>query len=1757
MPKNVATPKQEGGGGYTFEDKVAATYLLRMLNGMCPLNVEAGQIESVRFQKRVDGWFLDDLVLFLRGIDGCRNVLAISLKSNEQITKNGFPADFTKTIWEQSLHIETQEFNIDRDYLALATSPLDTAVKKGWDGLLTKAIDSDAMAFANRISTTKYSNDIERAIFCSLHCPDSVDSSKTPTDTANLLKRLRHLQFDFSSEPSTDESYCISRCVELLRDGGPAEASSLWEHLKQIARRFDTSGGDLTRSQLADLLRKIFSLNEFSNYVSDWRKLANDFTNQTELVRDKLAGKLQLSRSDLETQMCEHRATALVGASGSGKTVIAKQIACNVATNGHAVWLTPSELNTNKLSVQFADLGLLHSFSELIAQPITHNGVIVIDGCERLNQTGLTNLAVLLRRAKIESESTPWSFVFTCGVDFWGDTFRALQREYGAGIRINVKTIEFQFDNHRSVVAEAFPNLSRMLQRSHLAPVFSNLKILDLVLSNIRDDTDTAAWIGETNILDWCWSHIVDVGPVGSARSRFIQKLACVEADQFLPAVPIGEFDSDECRLSVDLMTEQVIWNRDEKFGFEHDLWGDWARTRFLLSHQHKVATLAQQKVLNPRWHRAIRLYGLRLLENRSHDIGLWRQLLSSLSMNEKHTVESDLILESVVFAANAEVQLQSAWSTLCESEGKLLNRLLTRFLHVATLPDPVYSSMSDNAATAALHRYPFWPLWLPVLRVLFLNRADVIRLSTDQATQIADLWLKNSGENWPLRDEAGQILLDATTHIINEIKEKAWRAEHELSRKVFSRLLTAASVHPEKVANLALLLVERREDSLFPVDAVEEAGETREEEEMAAFLNPWRGPLADPWPDGPLRRVNREVHEGFLDSSDPLQYLFAVNPNAAKEVLLALLIREPLPTMSHRDFLGMGLDKFLHVETEPDWQPAMFFHGPFLSFLRTDQEKAIDTIITLTNFVTQRLVDNRDDPPPPVCALVLGEKIDYLGSNDAYYWYRDSVHAPNVIVPALMALERWLYLCLEQEKSIKLAIRQILQTSRSTALLGVLATVGRKHPELFKDELRDLVPLWQLQVWEENRNQQLESLLGMTMMQWTRWGEDIFNMVRDWHALDHRKKPLGDILFKLFVTDEEFRLHMKDVQCLWNGQLGQLGQSNDAKCLENITLRFDEKNWTARKIENGIALEFVEPEEKTQRLAAEREANERHIEVLTFPLSCRKMIDARKKLDAIELERVWQRLQRIGDNAEQARISGDTPEDAILGGIAVLYVLDREWTEADTEREKWCGKQFMKVINSPPPHPQFHIAESISNYHWNNFAAMMLPQLLTEDQSFEGLRALCADFALAFNYSVIQDLMTFAFEYRADLKDDFNRLQHLILVSSGIRNVNVVTHGGNSYWACPEIKFDIGSRFNELIDAFARSILPTELPRLYDVAEEATDTIVEMVSRQHKITYDEPSSDATQSAIAKRIKRGWGFEPFHVKAGFSWLERLDTETDPKKRARWIATIENILHGFLRPLGGIEEALFDDEDHNSCFAVPGEWVTWIFDLVASVIPKLEPHETARKLWEPILTFGLDRVHWLNSFISAWFIHGLKVKGGEEMFFSEWKEMIAFAWSRENWRRSEVRSHHSDDELFRHLMGFSNFGYGYLKDVKYRLFIAGMKPEFDKWTDEFFPHPEATSYFARFLTWPSAEDYLRDGVRRLAEASTKFEDWHWREFYHLDSALLDLLEHDWAINSRLIKNDTNIRQDFSIILKTMSDRQIPRAMELQDIMARSV
>ncbi len=652
MAKQVATPKQEGGGGYSFEDKVAATFLLKLLSGDPPLEVQAGCVQSLSFQKRVDGWHLDDLVLTLRDLHGKLASFALSVKSTPYISKSGFPAEFTTAVWEQAQHVGGVRFDIACDYLGIATSPLDLEISSAWNGLLGKALVASPAEFAKRIGTARYSNQIERDLFQSLECPADLG---TPTiQTVTLLQRIRHLPFDFESHPSDSEKSAISTCQNLLRSGDRLQAISMWEHLKQISRKYASNGGDIgSKAALASMLRGHFDLAEFPDYVPDWTKLSEDTTLRLNKIRNRLGGGLNLERMEAESITLDKGIAALVGESGSGKSAIAGRIAKRVSLSGHALWLSASMLNQCQLNTLFSELNLAHSFPELLSQSTAHQGVIVVDGAEHLTEDGLATLGSLIEIAGIGTPGTPWTMVITCVFDQWENVLLRLKRQWTKPVDVDVHPIEFRHHLHRKAIVESYPQLQHMLSRPQIGRLFDNLKILDLVASNVSNLPLSEAWVGETDILDWYWKEVVNRGAKGQGRSRFLMKLACIEADRFLSEVPSMDFESSECEFVSALIADDVIFEQHDRFGFTHDLLGDWARSRYLLSHSEAVVDLARDKVLLPRWQKAIRLYGLRLLESHDGGVDQWARLIADLQRNDALSVELDLILESVVFAAN------------------------------------------------------------------------------------------------------------------------------------------------------------------------------------------------------------------------------------------------------------------------------------------------------------------------------------------------------------------------------------------------------------------------------------------------------------------------------------------------------------------------------------------------------------------------------------------------------------------------------------------------------------------------------------------------------------------------------------------------------------------------------------------------------------------------------------------------------------------------------------------------------------------------------------------------------------------------------------------------------------------------------------------------------------------------------------------------------------------------------------------------
>lgn len=137
MPRQSATTKATGGGGYTFADKVAGAFLAQLLKRAFPLEPEFGCIAEVHFEARDTGQVLDDLLLLLRhGNETTR--CAVSVKSNRQLTTAGFNSEFVQDAWEQWRGAAGSNFDPARDLLGLIVGAIDDPTLHQWRELRNK-----------------------------------------------------------------------------------------------------------------------------------------------------------------------------------------------------------------------------------------------------------------------------------------------------------------------------------------------------------------------------------------------------------------------------------------------------------------------------------------------------------------------------------------------------------------------------------------------------------------------------------------------------------------------------------------------------------------------------------------------------------------------------------------------------------------------------------------------------------------------------------------------------------------------------------------------------------------------------------------------------------------------------------------------------------------------------------------------------------------------------------------------------------------------------------------------------------------------------------------------------------------------------------------------------------------------------------------------------------------------------------------------------------------------------------------------------------------------------------------------------------------------------------------------------------------------------------------------------------------------------------------------------------------------------------
>jgi hypothetical protein len=784
-------------------------------------------------------------------------------------------------------------------------------------------------------------------------------------------------------------------------------------------------------------------------------------------------------------------------------------------------------------------------------------------------------------------------------------------------------------------------------------------------------------------------------------------------ADDLQSETPIDTFPVSDLACLDAILQDRICNKHEERLSFYHDIFGDWARQHVLLARANTLREYLESRSASPLWHRAVRLYGLHLLE-RNADLTHWRSAVSALASSEnKGNLAQDLLVESVIFAADPLPILERMWPDLAANHGLLLCRLLGRFLRVATFPNPMIlasiRSLDPDLETeaATLWRIPYWPYWLPMLRFLHKHLEDVIKLAP-QVAKIADIWLRQGAEAWPLRQEAAELALARAEQILR-LKQGGVIVSDERDEDAYRAALAGARELPDRVIALALEASARREPSTQATKSRSKAEHTGAERTTFPLFSVYEEDAPPPWPDGPSRCVDSAFQKICLET-DALYPLIVSNPSTAREVLLALLIEEPRaralfePRSSIHESLG--------IEDVDEWYPPFYIRGPFLFFLKNQPAEGLEVVLRLVNFATERWADEwrkHSNAPPSIQIRLPDGNRHCIGDAGVYFWYRDCGNAPHSIVTVLMALEKWLYDQLDEKQAITDTIDALLKRTNSLAIIGLLSAVGKKDPSLFFSQLQPLLAVAEFHLWEIEQQVRGES---HQMIGWSRdSGDRLVKLAHDWHSLPHRRQEINGLSQFLFLNFPQTRPFFGEARSHWQSRLNESNRRDAlSDYLEKLIARFDISNWkTQNHPEHGEIWAFEPP----------------------------PMLRMKSEVNV---------------------------EDAVCGGVAVLLQFHRDWLKQYPERKEWCVKQLINIIQNPPEAGTFESETDAIDWRWDSFCAQIIPLLWAEDPDSPIFRECVAVLAASYYYKTVEILFCSAAKVRSHLGESFKQLQHFLL---------------------------------------------------------------------------------------------------------------------------------------------------------------------------------------------------------------------------------------------------------------------------------------------------------------------------------------------------------------------------------------------------------
>lgn len=1458
-----------------------------------------------------------------------------------------------------------------------------------------------------------------------------------------------------------------------------------------------------------------------------WDRLAAITRDQRDTIETRLPNGHTLTRdaSPMLAALDDTGACLVTGESGVGKSALVKAVLDKNYADARQVWLGPEALRSALSEAERGQIGLTAPLGDLLQTSSAARNFLVLDAVERADGATIARLTQLVTQiAGNRQAGGGWQVIAIgqqAGFEVHLDPLVAALN----GRMITVGAIEPE------QVQEALlsvPALAQHAQDEAFIALLGNLRTLGWIMAagHLFAGAETGQMAARSQIADRLWAYWTGGDP---DLHSFMIRLAQRDAE-YERSFGLSDFSQDD-RSAWKAGKQRVPLKLSDRnrLSFEHDLASDWARYEYLKEIADDVnrwAALADR----PLWVAGLRLFGQFLLREPDQARGGWDSAFAAANAASAPNA-IDVLLDALCLDPLADQFLSARRSLLFADKGKLLDRLITRFMHIATLPDRASSSTQDPGVSLyaeAEMRSPVWRNWPPLIRFLVEHRNAVAAFGSTAVSKICELWLTKTpvriGDRGVLgRTGMAELALEtARVRQIENIAHGLYGGRSDDASTVYTAALAGAEDQPEAVIEFALEMARRKplsKATQAKVDTLRKKANRRTQRRRAAQEPEFEshGEMLGyrklpPWPMGPSGRLE----DGFrkaVTRNNGLHALIRFAPEVAAEILLACIVEDN----PHTEPGGMRIDPRLGLDYDHDDRPTIHWNSPFLPFLLNAPEAALDALLRLLDFCTERWADDAGDAPPSVSlTLADGTSKAFAGDWQVLDWSHARRSSNAQLFSSLDALERWLWLKINAGEDVSALCASLFERSRSAAILGILADCAKQRPQLLQGSLAPLLTSPVLILAEAYR---LGRRMGSDGFAWYRAGDALRRIGAEWEQAPHRLASLKQVIRNLRRAEPDFDAQALEAFAAWPNPEPDFTLRQRALLAE-----VDPSNWREeRDAEGKPAWTFSYPAE----IAAEIEALEptppdrpslamvvRQLEgMLSAPLSDGDASEIYAELDDAEGLAIFEPPER------------DFIETAIAG---LLIARAGDWCAAKPA----VAERLIRALERSVPGTEADEAPADDQLEYG--PALAWACMAAVNAKARGLgegarwdRILSYGLATG-DAGIVRTIITAARQMRKDLGAAYDAIVEAGVFGAALNALRPRMEGDPG---SPEIAAHWRRRLAR------RPLAERSCPIAFDLV-----ALAERVDRlwQSRFRREFGTDTHARHWRGRRRRFSLGISTYIVTALFDWALQQDVVPTVQERAEHYRVIRMLWDFAEWQLRGDPDEERSDDDG---YGLLDEFGLNIIRTIAARIP-LGGVAKGRSLWEPVLALGPRGEFTLEHLIDCYFLRLYKDVDPAH-FISNWDAMLAFVFA-PGWAKGgrwwKGRS------ILRHALGL-DASHQIANCPKVMAHVANLAPYYERFAAEHIAFDDSVFAAFAYFVASQAGAALRLSAIRWIEAALDQDNSALRN--NAASALADLVRVMLEEHSAGLIADQLARQSLTNVIARMVRDQVPYALTLQD------